>query len=221
MSWYRLSFKKVLNSSAIWLVVFICTSNLHAHPHNWIDLQSSFILNNEGQLVQIKQRWEFDVYYSMITYEDVINEHGSEEKGLREAANRMVQNLASYSYFSSLKLGGVSTNLNTPSAYKLVTVKKDDQIALILEMVFDIEPGAVIENKELQWQVYDPTYYIAMNHREKNNIQIIGSESVCAIQLDIPNPSDDLIEYALSLDRNQKNTDGLGIYFAEKATINC
>lgn len=217
----RLRSKKIFSGLSIWLTLSFSSASLYAHPHNWINLKSDFILNDDGRLIQINQRWEFDVYYSMITYTDAMNEHGSEEKGLHASATRIVQNLESYNYFSSLKLGGVSIDLREPGTYKLSTIKKGDQMALVLEMGFDIEPGMNIKDKELQWQVYDPTYYIAMNHWNKNMIRVINSSSACNMQLDIPEPSDDVIEYALSLDRNQKDTGGLGVYFAEKVIINC
>ena len=204
-------------------LLLICfAAFVHAHPHNWIDLNSTFILDSDSQLVQIKQRWGFDMYYSLMTHADLLNEFGDEETGLSATAKRMIENLEAYNYFSSLKVDGTVIGLGVPDKYRLFTSKKDGEFILVLEMTFDIEPGVKIENHTLAWQVFDPTYYIAMNHATVNNIEIIGGNATeCSRQLKYPEPSDELIDYAQALDRTQKETDGLGANFAETAFITC
>ena len=198
------------------------TKFAHAHPHNWIELNSRFVLNESAHLVQVSQKWEFDVFFSAMTLSDMLNEHGSEEKGLPETARQMVRNLAEYNYFSTLRLDGSIVDLDTPESYRLITKETDGHTVLELEMSFDIESGLAIENKTLEWQVFDPTYYIAMMHNDKNNIEIVSTGATeCTRQLHLPDPSDDLLIYAQSLDRNEKSSDGLGVNFAEKTIVTC
>lgn len=198
-------------------------SVVQAHPHNWIELNSSFVLDNEARLVQIKQRWEFDFYYSLMMHADLLNEYGSEQVGLPATAADMIKNLESYQYFSKLKVNDSAIQIGVPSQFKLSTKKNSEgQFILVLDMTFDIESAVDIENKKIAWQVYDPTYYIAMNHVTENSIQIVGGNATeCSKRLEFPEPSDELIDYAQSLDRTQKNTDGLGASFAETAFISC
>ena len=195
---------------------------VHAHPHNWIFLNSSFVLDDEARLVRVKQRWEFDIYYSMMTLADIMNEHGSEDIGLPKTASQMIKNLAGFDYFSSLSVNGVDIALNMPENYSLITKQKEGKVVLELEMSFDLESAVNIKNKALAWQVFDPTYYIAMNHTTENNIEIIGGNAMkCAKTFEFPETSDELIDYAQSLDRSQKDTADLGASFAETAFINC
>ncbi len=195
---------------------------VQAHPHNWIALNSSFVLDDRARLVQVNQRWEFDFYYSLMTHADLLKQYGNEELGLRATAADMIKNLESYQYFSTLKLNGSPIELGVPDEYQLSTMNVEGQLILVLEMTFDIETETKIENKTLSWQVYDPTYYIAMNHATEKNIKIIsGNATECSTKLELPQPTDDQIDYAQSLDQTQNNTDGLGASFAETAFINC
>ena len=197
-------------------------SSVHAHPHNWIELKSSFVLDKKERLVQVKQSWEFDAYYSMMTLADLRTEHGSDEIGLPKTARKMIKNLAGSNYFSNLSSDGNHIPLGMPNKYRLIKNNKDGQIFLELEMTFDIKAEVAVENKTLTWQVFDPTYYVAMIHTDENQIEIIGGSGVeCSKKLEIPEPSEELVEYAQNLDRDQKDTDGLGASFAERAIIKC
>lgn len=218
MQWLNYS----LTNLAFSCSMLLGASVVHAHPHNWIVLNSSFVLDDDARLVQVKQRWEFDAYFSTITLADVLNEHGSEEIGLSKAASDIIKNLAGFNYFSKLSVDGAETPLVKPVNYAFITKKKEGQIILELEMTFDLENALHIQNKSLAWQVYDPTYFIAMNHATENNIEIIGGNGTeCAKTLELPEPPNYLVDYAQSLDRSQKDADDLGADFAETAFINC
>ena len=61
-----------------------------------------------------------------------------------------------------------------------------------------------------------------MNYSKVENISIQGVQGIqCQSNLDLPSPSFELVEYAQNLDRTRKDTDGLGVNFAEKIRINC
>ena len=212
----------LLKALVCMLSVLLYCSSVLAHPHNWIALNSSFMLDEDARLVQLKQRWEFDIYYSMMTLADVLNEHGNEEIGLTKTASEMIKNLAEHDYLSRLSVDGINVPLSMPKNYSLITKTKEGQVVLELEMVFDLAEPLLIENKALAWQVFDPTYYIAMNHATESNIEIIGGNATeCSKELRFPDPPDDMVDYAQSLDKSQTDTDGLGESFAETAFINC
>ena len=55
------------------LALMIPGKLLIAHPHNWINVSTHFVLDDQNRLVMIKQSWEFDGIYSMITAADLKN----------------------------------------------------------------------------------------------------------------------------------------------------
>ncbi len=193
-----------------------------AHPHSWIALSSEFILDERGNLVEIRQRWDFDIFYSMMTMADMMNEYRDQEVGLKKLADQMIRNLESYGYFSRLHLDSDEMPLSKPNHYVLQTKTEEGEQVLSLEMRFKIAPPSSVEGKVINWSVYDPTYYIHMAHNELNAIRVNGGNATeCSKAIDFPEPSDEIIEYAASLDRTQRDTQGLGDYFAEQVTIQC
>jgi ABC-type uncharacterized transport system substrate-binding protein len=214
--------KPILSIAVFLLFSGLYSQTVHAHPHYWIDLKTDMVLDQGGRLVTIKQHWTFDAYFSMITVADVTNEHGKVAVGLKMMADKMVNNLAKYGYFSVLTIDGTEVVLPPPTSYQLTENTQLREPVLELEMRFDLSAPATIENKQVVWSVFDPSYYIAMNHSKVDRLSIKGGKAdQCHLNLDIPEPSKELIEYAVNLDRTRKDTDGLGASFAEKIRINC
>ncbi len=193
-----------------------------AHPHSWIDMQAELVLDDQGRLIEIKQLWSFDTYFSMVTMADAVNEHGDKRRGLSKMASTIINNLAKHRYFSELTIDDDRIELPRPSSFQLTEITNSDEPKLELEMRFEMTEAPVISNKFISWSVFDPTYYIAMNFFEVANVSVQGKgASRCRLALDLPNPSFELIEYAQNLDQTQTDTDGLGVHFAETVRINC
>ena len=204
------------------LICGLSVQTAAAHPHSWIDMKADMILDEQGRLTAIRQFWYFDTYFSTTTLADAINEHGDKEAGLKQMADQFIHNLASFQYFSKLTIDSSDIALPPPSSYQLTENTRQEQSVLVLEMRFDITPAPLIKDKILVWSVFDPTYYIAMNYSLIENVSIQGTTGAqCQSNLTVPEPSFEFIEYAQSLDRTQKDTDGLGAIFAEKIQINC
>ncbi len=185
-------------------------------------MKASMILDGQGRLIAIRQHWAFDTYFSMVTLADALNEHGDKETGLGKMADKFIHNLTEFQYFSELSIDGAEIELPRPSSYRLSEKSEGEQPILHLEMRFDITRPLVVKDKNLVWSVFDPTYYIAMNYSVADNVSIEGENSaLCRLNLDLPSPSFELIEYAQNLDRTRKDTDGLGVNFAEKIRISC
>lgn len=193
-----------------------------AHPHNWIELKTTFVLDSQFRLSEIKQIWKFDIFYSMITLADIMSEYKDEQTGLDAAARAMITDLEEYNYFSFLKVKNTSIPLSEPYSFRLYKASDDPSANLEMEIKFALSPAVSIDNVQTEWQTFDPTYYIAMLHPDTQSIEITGNQNInCSVTIEDPNPSEEIINYALSLDQTQRQTNGLGKHFAEKVRINC
>jgi ABC-type uncharacterized transport system substrate-binding protein len=209
-------------SQCFLVMLYLLSIELYAHPHNWIDLKTEFILDEKGQLTHLLQHWVFDAYFSAIKLADIEKEHDSQQQGLRKMAKEIAKNLKNYDYFSELKIENQSVKLPKPSDYSLETIVKGGQQKLLLTMRFKMNNSPVVKRKTLSWRVFDPSYYIDMRHQKSSQILIHnGKDRECSVDIVTPKPSAEVIKYATSLDRSQKDTKGLGSYFAEKVLINC
>ena len=213
----------VLSASFILTIALAFSSSyLHAHPHNWINVKTEFIVDDRGQLTDLLQYWEFDIYYSAIHLADIGNEYDNQQQGLNKLAAKMVENLQRYKYFSALKIDAESLSLGKPNDYSLTTTFKDGNQQLLLSMRFSLDESLPIGRKKLLWRVFDPTYYIDMKHHTRSQILIRNSSHMkCVTTIDVPTPSAEIIDYASRLDSSMKETQGLGSYFAEKILIHC
>ena len=214
-----------LRSYCLRLILLISISApqvLQAHPHNWINVKTQLLLNADNKLIEIQQSWEFDAIYSMITSASIKNTYEDESEGLALMAETMRKNLSSHSYFSNLIVDGKSLLIPTASLATLKIEQQDPISIMTLDFTLRFENPIDVKDKKVIWSVYDPTYYIAMNHKDVSDVNIIGGQDIeCGKDLVIPKPTEETVAYASSLDKSNRDTDGLGDQFAERAILQC
>jgi ABC-type uncharacterized transport system substrate-binding protein len=199
----------------------LCSTYVSAHPHNWIDLSTQFNINKAGELTGFSQYWQFDQFFSMISYAELMNEYNDEKTGLAATALKMVANVGPDQYLSTLEIEGVRHELPVPELYTLELKDSEEAQILILKMTFTLKAPPLVNNKTISLKTYEPTYFIAMNYLSDAGIRINSNYLNCKADLIKANPSEELVYYANSLDRNVRETDGLGDEFAEEVRIKC
>lgn len=205
------------------LLLTLFSASLFAHPHNWIDTRTRLLINAEGFLTGIEQRWTFDPYYSALTLADLGNEYGPAlSVGLQEYSAVMASNLASYNYFSNLVSASRSVSLPRPVHQNLEVTMEDDYEIMHLSMVFELSSPLDLKTTLADWSVYDPTYYIAMRHLSTEDVVLVTQGDIrCNKQLINATPSEEEVAYAQQLDASQRDTDGLGKLFAQHIKLSC
>ncbi len=202
-------------------VLILCSTHLASHPHNWIDLSTEFTINAEGRLTGFSQHWQFDEFFSMISYAEMMNEYHEESIGLASTALKMVANVGPDQYFSELKIAGESIALPVPKLYTLETQQVNGNPILILKMQFSLKNQPLVKDTSFTLQTFEPSYFIAMNYLSSDSIRINSASGGCKVDLIKANPSDEIISFASSLDKNMRDTQGLGDNFAERIEIKC
>ncbi len=208
-------------TTALSTVLLLCSSAVFAHPHNWIDLHTQIKIDEQGRLTGFSQHWSFDQFFSMINYAELMNEYNDESIGLASTAVKMVANVAPDQYLSVLKVAGESVSLPVPKRYTLETVLVDGNPILILKMHFVLHEPLLVKGKNISLQTFEPTYFVAMNYPSREHIRIDSNGHNCKAELVRATPSEELVNYAISLDRNIRDTQGLGDDFAERVNIQC
>jgi ABC-type uncharacterized transport system substrate-binding protein len=216
---YIKKFKKTLVMLST--AMSLCSAYVSAHPHNWIDLSTQFDINKAGELTGFTQYWQFDQFFSMISYAELMNEYSDEKTGLAATALKMVANVGPDQYLSILEVEGIKHELPVPELYTLELKGSEQGQILILRMTFTLKAPPLVNNKTISLKTYEPTYFIAMNYPSDAGISINSNGHHCKTSLIRANPSEDLVYYANSLDRNIRDTDGLGNDFAEEVRIKC
>ncbi|MDN3648407.1 DUF1007 family protein [Reinekea marina] len=210
--------KKLITLSVILLT--FCQP-VQAHPHSWLQLTTDFVIDNNGDIKQLKQRWIFDPYYSTLTIDDLKKTHGNLDIGLAIHADGIINNLESFNYYSHLSINNENIPINRPSKYHLSSASFEQEALLILEMHFDL-PKTAMQSAELKWQVYDPTYYVSMRHDTAKQVRLYNESTLeCEPEIIEAEPDEQLRLYAESLDKTQTETTGLGKLFAQTVAVRC
>ena len=191
-----------------------------AHPHAWIDVSVTVLLDDDGRVRGLHQTWLFDDFYSAFVMEGAISIGGGKvsQEALEVLLKENMNNLAEYNYFTEIT-SGESPLATLPPVNATTRV-----VGNRLEMAFEVplaEP-VTVDAIPVNYAIYDPTYYIEMVHIESDdNVTFDKTSSSCSAIIAQPNPDPEKFLYANSLDQSEQGYDGLGRYFAEVVTITC
>lgn len=203
------------------LALLVMASSAMAHPHVWVDLRVKPVMNQQGELLGLQQAWRFDPFYSLVLIEEL--ERGGPKNELEarydQLAVEIINNLSGVNFFTQAKINDIKSNWKPVIEYTLLRVGQRIEMRFFMPLM---NPLVIDKKQAFSYQVYDPTYYIEMLHALESGIDKTGLSNHCKITLESPNPSADLIEKALSLDKTEIADDPqLGLYFAEKVTLEC
>lgn len=193
-----------------------------AHPHAWIELKTVVLFNEDGEVSGLRLRWLFDEFYTLYAIEefDKDGDGRPDDDQLWQLAVVNLESLAEYDYFTYAKVDGVQPAYDQVTEYE--TFMEGERLVLIftVELLVPADP----RRHAVSYAVYDPTYYIEIAHaaRREEPIAFEGpAPEGCSFELQYPDPDEDILFFASSLDRTQSAGDGLGAYFAEQVSIRC
>ena len=190
----------------------------HAHPHAWIDVQSTIVLSEDGQIQAIEQAWLFDDLYSAAILEGIAEDYEDTEKALQQYATDVIHNLQPYSYFIRLVVDDQRAAFNPITQFSID--KRDSQ--LLLSFTAPLAVPVAPTQHSVAFSVYDPTYYIHMTHPAESPPSISPSHGgACRAYVTQPTPSAEDFSRAFALDKSDSVDDDLGHLFAEKVSIQC
>lgn len=192
-------------------------SSADAHPHAWIDLNSTVVLNDAGHVVAIEQYWLFGDYYSAYLVSEIDSSGGDMVEGLRETARGNLIELRSYDYFTRLLADGRQVSFDDVGTFETGIIEGRVYLKFTLSLSEPVDP----RQQAVSYAVYDPTYYVEVLHAEGVMPSVQGDAGNCNVALTRPEPTFAELAYAASLDQDESGGDGLGAAFAEWVSLSC
>lgn len=176
------------------------------HPHVWIDVEIHPLQDAQGRIAALRQSWQFDPFYSTLLLEEILQGETPERRqALWQDLEGDIQ--------AALSDEGLYTfprrQFAAPRDLKLV--QKGNDLFVEAELPL-LEPS-----KYLQYQIYEPEYYVEILHAKAQPLQIGG----CRLTITPAEPSEEKYMEAAALDKNQKGDPNLGRFFAETAEWMC
>jgi ABC-type uncharacterized transport system substrate-binding protein len=150
-----------------------------AHPHVWITMKSELVYAPDGTVTGIRHAWAFDDMFSTFALQGL----ESKQKGvftrdeLKPLAEVNVTSLKEYGYFTYAKANGKKSDLTDPVDYWL------DYKDQILTLNFTLPFKAPVKARDLDLEVYDPSYFIDFALAEKDPVTLAGAPAGCKLAL--------------------------------------
>jgi ABC-type uncharacterized transport system substrate-binding protein len=149
-----------------------------AHPHVWIEARTDAVFDAEGRLEAVNVEWKFDEFYSTTAVEGLDKDGNGtyEPEELLPLARENLVSLREYRFFTQVKAGGKAVDYADVTEYG--SFFKDGQLNLYftLPMAKPVDPTT----SQIEYSLYDPTFYIAVELAAKDPVELLGSPpAVC------------------------------------------
>ncbi len=189
-----------------------------AHPHAWIDLRSTVVLDAAGRVTAIEQQWLFDQFYTVFATEGLSGATGIRAEALTALARSNLQNLRSYDYFTEVRAGGAKVALGTVSEFESELREGRLWMRFVVPLATPVDPT----RRALAFAVFDPTYYIEILHLQGDMVAFRGpGTGGCSGNIVPPNPTIEAVSLARAMDRDATPDATLGSVFAERVEVTC
>ncbi|MBD3895532.1 DUF1007 family protein [Halomonas sp. ML-15] len=196
-----------------------------AHPHGWIDMSMRVILDDDGRVEALHQRWRMDPFYSLVLLEELGRAQGEEslEERLDLLGMEIRDTLAPQGYFTELRHADNAVALGDVQEYTVM--ERDGRVEFVF--LLPLEAPLALDGEPLAYRVYDPTYYIEVLHEENGDgpsdeaLVMAGADTRCSTRIIPADPDPARVAQAARLDITDEAPDGLGRYFAETGEIQC
>ena len=190
----------------------------HAHPHAWIELRSTILLDAAGRVSGIEQEWLFDEFYSLFATEEVSKASGSPAEALRALARENLNNLHEYDYYTEAQASGARVKFDKVSEFETEMRGARLWMRFVVPVVTRVNPAA----SAFSFSIFDPTYYIEIRHAGGDAIAVRNTKAGdCLSRLQPPRPTAEAMLMAQAMDRNATPDATLGKIFAERVHITC
>lgn len=209
-------FTKVVFLLAVYIT--ISSSPARAHPHAWIDLRSTVVLDDAGRVTAIEQQWSFDPLYTVFATDEITTTTGTQAEALRKLAKVNLENLRTHDYFTEVRVGSLKAALGTVNEFE----SELREGRLWMRFVVPLREPADPTRGKIVFAVFDPTYYVEILHLREDVIAFRGGPAgSCHGEIGPPNPTTEAILLARAMDRDATPDTSLGKIFAEQVEITC
>lgn len=207
--------KNLFRLFAAALVSLACVDLAPAHPHVWVTMTSQLIYAADGSATGVRHAWTFDDMYSAFTLEGL----QSAQKGvftreeLADLAEVNVTSLKESDFFTYAKVNGTDVAFGEATDYWL-DYKND-----VLTLNFTLPFKSPVKAKDLNLEVYDPTYMVDFAFAEKNPVTLVGAPAAC--KLSVQKPKEMTAAQGRTLSEDAFTSGNWGANFATKVAVNC
>jgi len=201
--------------------VLASTLPASVHPHVFAEARLDVVVAADQTVTSLRHLWRFDdLFSSTVLMEfDKNADLKLEDAELEDVAKTVHDSLAEYNYFQVVTLNGQSVPMQPPA--QLIANFENDQLIIL----FESQPKAPLKLEgKLDFGVYDPTFYTAIDFNEDQNLNVEALPATCSRSVVRPDPDQILAQNQSTLTdaffNDPAGTD-MSKIFATKLELDC
>lgn len=173
-------------TAAACVVFFALVGSAGAHPHVFAEARLDVVLGPDHQTVTaLRHLWRFDELFSstVLMEFDKNADLKLDDDELKDVSDTIFSSLAEYDYFQLVTADGKDVKMNAPA--QLMANFDNGQLIVL----FESAPATPIRlTGTVDFGVYDPTFYTAIDFTEDANMAVDGLPTTCSRQVIRPDP---------------------------------
>ena len=199
------------------IAMALASTAAHAHPHVWVTVKSEIVYAADGSVTGVRHAWTFDDMYSAFALQGLESKEKDiyTREELAALAEVNVTSLKDFDYFTFAKADGKKTEFDEPKDYWLEY--KDSVLTLHFVLPFK----APVKARNLNLEVFDPTYFIDFGFGDKDAVALAGAPAKC--KFTASKPTDAAVDAKIKSLGEAAFGDGsnYGANFANRISIHC
>lgn len=151
-----------------------------AHPHVWVTSQSELVYAPDGKVMGVRHAWTFDEMFSTFALQGLETKtkgvYTREE--LAPLAETNVTSLKEFGFFTFAKVDGKKEKFEEPKDYYLEHKNN------LLVLHFTLPLKAPVKSRDMEIEVYDPSYFVDFQFGETDPIKLSGAPDNCKAKVE-------------------------------------
>ncbi|MEO5323421.1 DUF1007 family protein [Mesorhizobium sp. CC13] len=191
------------------------------HPHVFAEARLDVVLNPDDTVKALRHLWRFDdLFSSTVLMEfDKNADLKLDDSELAEVSKTVFESIGEYNYFQVVTHDGKDVAMKPPA--NLMANFEEQQLIIL----FEAEPKEPLQLAgKLDFGVYDPTFYTAMDFTDDANMSVANLPAICTRQVIRPDPDEAIAQNQASLTdaffNDPAGTD-MSKIFATKLELTC
>lgn len=180
---FRLLTRVAAGALAVGAWVIGLPAGAQAHPHVWVTSQSELVYGPDGKVTGVRHAWTFDEMFSTFALQGLETKtkgvYTREE--LAPLAETNVTSLKEFDFFIYAKADGKKEKFDEPKDYYLEHKNN------LLVLHFTLPLKAPAKFKDMEIEVYDPSYFVDFQLSETDAIKLSGAPASCKAKVERPN----------------------------------
>lgn len=202
----------------LFAITVLSSPPTRAHPHAWIDVRTTVVLDDERKVTAFEQEWLFDPFYTVFTTEDAVGRSNQTTDSFTNLAGHYLQNLAEYQYFLDVRVDDERMTFGRVTEFSSEMRESRLWMRFLVPLTRPVDP----RSRRIVFRAYDPLYWFEMLHLEGDVISFRGKGAArCRAQILGSTPSQETVALAATLNRGASGGGELGLLFAERVPITC